>query len=134
MATYEETLVNISLDADSSLGFYTGAPGVPGSADPNWGRQYRFVKLTGAHQVGLATAPGKIVVGVMQNKPQHPGEPATVATGGVTNVHSGAAVSPGDFIVPDSVGRGVAGTEANALALAIGSCTGADQLFPALLL
>lgn len=135
MATYEETLVNITLDADSSIGFYTGVPGMPGSADPNWGRQYRFVKITGAHRAGLASATTDKILGVLQNKPQHPGEGATVAIAGVSNVHSGAAVNAGDYITCDSVGRGIAVSGgAKVRALALGSCAAIDQLFPALLI
>ena len=53
---YDEAIRSISLDADSSIAVYTGVPGLPGSADPNGGKQYRFVKVTGAGTVGLATA------------------------------------------------------------------------------
>ena len=104
---YEELLKSISLDADSSLGIYTGVPGQPGSAVPNSGKQYTFVKVTGEHQVGLATAAGDVVVGVMQNKPQKAGAAATVAISGVTNLVAGAAVSAGVSIVSDGTGRGI---------------------------
>src|SRR5690348_6494714 len=99
--SYEEKLSNVSLDADASLGIYTGVPGQPGSAVPNSGMQYRLVKMTGAHQVGLCTAAGDVVVGVMQNKPQKPGQAATVAIAGVTNVVAGAAISAGASLVSD---------------------------------
>ena len=55
---YEESLRSITLNADSSLGIYTGVPGQPGSPDPHGGKQYHFVKVTGVHQVGLADATG----------------------------------------------------------------------------
>lgn len=136
--SYEETLVNISLDADSTIGFFTGFPGMPGSTDPNWGRQYRFVKLVGAHQVGLADAAtvATKVVGVLQNKPQKASEEATVAIFGVSMVHSGAAVAAGDYIKPDSTGRGITATAGTdpLHGLAIGAAAGADQLFPMLIL
>ena len=51
---YEESLRSITLNADSSLGMYTGVPGQPGSPQPHGGKQYHFVKVTGVHQVGLA--------------------------------------------------------------------------------
>ena len=74
---YEESLRSITLNADSSLGIYTGVPGQPGSPDPHGGKQYHFVKVTGVHQVGLADATAA-VVGVLQNKPQGTGQAATV--------------------------------------------------------
>ena len=64
---YDETLKCISLDADASLGIYTGVPGQPGSAVPNSGMIYRFVKITGTHQVGLCTAATDRTFGIMQN-------------------------------------------------------------------
>ena len=63
---YEESLRSITLNADSSLGIYTGVPGQPGSPDPHGGKQYHFVKVTGVHQVGLADATAN-VVGVMSS-------------------------------------------------------------------
>lgn len=93
---YEESLRSISLNADSSLAVYTGVPGQPGSTDPNYGQQYRFVKVTGVHQVGLLTGPLEIAVGVMQNKPQVTDQAATVAIRGVTNMMAGAAITAGD--------------------------------------
>ena len=105
---YEESLRSISLDADSSLATYTGVPGLPGSADPNYAKQYSFVKVTGAHQVGLATANTDLVVGVLQNKPQVNGQAATVAIRGVSNVIVGTGgVTAGDKISSDSNGHAV---------------------------
>ena len=77
---FQEILHAITLEADASLGGYTGVPGLPGSAEPNGGNQYRFVKVTGAVTVGLADATAdEVVVGVLQNKPQDAGHAATVA-------------------------------------------------------
>src|SRR5262245_64107513 len=92
---YEESLRSITLNADSSLGIYTGVPGQPGSPDPHGGKQYHFVKITGAHQVGLADA-AAAVVGVMQNKPQGAGQAATVAIDGVSKVVSDVALTASD--------------------------------------
>ena len=55
---YEESLRSITLNADSSLGIYTGVPGQPGSPDPHGGGQYHFVIVTGVHQCGLADGTG----------------------------------------------------------------------------
>lgn len=108
---YTEALRTISLQADSSLATYTGVPGLPGSADPNWGFQFRFVKVTGDRTAGLAdTSEGEIVIGVMQNKPQVNDQAATIAFQGVTYVQCGGTVAAGDGVTTDAYGRAVVGT------------------------
>lgn len=116
--SYEENLRNLSLDADASLGIYTGISGMPGSAVPNGGLQYRFVKLTGKNTVGLATGATDEVVGVLQNKPQRPGQAATVGYEGVTNITAGGTIAVGDKLVPDATGRAVVGAAGKLRALA----------------
>jgi hypothetical protein len=133
---YEETLRNVSLDADSSLATYTGVPGLPGSASPNSGFQFRFVKVTGAHQVGLATgAANEVIVGVMQNKPQATGQAATVAVRGITMLQAGGTVAAGNIIKTDANGQGLAGTPGTdtPVGIAIGAAA-SGQLFPCLLI
>lgn len=135
---YEESLRSISLDADSSLAGYTGVPGLPGSASPNWGKAFRFVKVTGAHQVGLCTtAANEVPIGVMQNKPQVTGQAATVAIQGVSMVQSGAAVTAGAAVKVDTTGRAVTATlpadNALVVGIAVGTCAAADQLVPVLI-
>lgn len=130
--SYEETLVSITLDADASVGVYTGVAGLPGSPANNSGLQYRFVKVTGEHQCGLATAATDTVVGVLQNKPQGLGHAATVALSGVTHVEAAGAVAAGDQVTADTVGRAVTSTT-NVKGIAIHSATAAGQLIPVLL-
>lgn len=128
---YEESLRTISLNADASLAAYTGVPGMPGSPNPHWGRQYRFVQVTGANQVGLATgAEGQSVMGVMQNKPQVNGQAATVAIHGVSMVMAGAAFDAGDLVGPDSEGRAVSG---GTVGIALAAAGQANELVPVLL-
>lgn len=129
---YEESLRSISLNADASLASYTGVPGVPGSANPNYGRQYRFVKVTGANQVGLATAAGDDVIGVMQNKPQVNGQAATVSIHGVSMVMAGAAFDAGAKVGPDDQGRAVTAT-GTARGIALAAAGQANELVPVLL-
>ena len=116
---FEESLRSISLAADATLAGYTGVPGLPGSANPNSGKQYRFVKVTGEAQVGLADADDGAVIGVLQNKPQVTGAAATVAIRGVSFVVAGGTVHAGDSVCPKdtdgtaiawSAGKTVAGT------------------------
>lgn len=128
--SYEESLKSINLDVDSSLGFYTGVPGLPGSTDPNYGRMYRFVKVVSPHTVGMCTAAGDLIVGILQNKPQVAGQAGTVGIFGVSNITAGAAITAGDRLVPDSTGRAVQGGAGTWLALA--SATVANELIPAL--
>lgn len=101
---YEESLRSITLNADATVGIYTGVPGQPGSPDPHGGKQYHFVKITGAHTVGLADATNA-VVGVMQNKPQGPGNAATVAIAGVSKVVSDVAVPAGSAVKVSADGQ-----------------------------
>jgi Uncharacterized conserved protein (DUF2190) len=132
---YEESLRSISLNADSSLAVYTGVPGQPGSADPNYGQQYRFVKVTGVNQVGLITGPTQIAVGVLQNKPQVTGQAATVAIRGVSNLMAGAAVTAGALISSDANGRAITadGVDDAVYGVALTTVTGANQLVVVLL-
>lgn len=105
MAT-EQNLRSISRNADSSIGIYTGPPGMPGSTSPNLGKQYRFVKITGERQVGLCTAGADIVAGILQNKPQQAGAAATVGYEGESLVVAGVNnIAAGDKVVPDAEGR-----------------------------
>lgn len=109
---YDETIRSISLDADASIGFFTGVPGARGSLDPNGGKQFYFVDITGAHQAGLAGAGGD-AVGVLQNKPQRVGEAATVAIRGVSLVVAGAVLAPGDKVSSDANGKAIKTTGTN---------------------
>lgn len=123
--SYEESLKSISLDADASIGVYTGVPGLPGSAVPNMGMQYRFLTITGPHQVGLPAAGAK-VIGVLQNKPQKPGAASTVAYHGISNVIAGGAIDAGDLITFEAdTGKAiVAASAADAVGVAIYAADG----------
>jgi hypothetical protein len=110
---YDETQRRISLDADASLAIRTGVPGMPGSADPNSGKQYHFVKVTGEHQCGLVSGAGAPSVGVMQNKPQVLGEAAAVAISGVSLVVAGAVLTAGQPVMSGADGRAALWTTTN---------------------
>lgn len=129
---YEDTLVSITLDADSSVGIFTGVAGLPGAPANPAGLQYRWVKLTAAHTCGLVTAATDVTVGVLQNKPQGTGYASTVALSGVSMVEAGAAVAAGDTVTADSVGRAVT-SGSNIKGIAIRPATAAGQLIPVLL-
>lgn len=130
----EEGLRSITLNADDSLAVYTGVPGMVGSPNPNYGKQYRFVKVTGSRKAGLADA-DDVVVGVLQSKPQVVGQEATIGIRGVSNVMVGQVLNPGDLVVSDAEGRAVkAGAGATALGVVIESTAkAANQLASVLL-
>ena len=130
---YEETLVSITLDADASIGIYTGVPGQPGSPAPHGAKQYHFVKVTGAHTAGLTGLDEK-AVGVLQNKPQSVGAASTVAISGVSLVVADGPIEAGDNIYSDAAGRASAtGISQNINGVAIESAGGAGELIPVLL-
>lgn len=131
---YEESIRSITLNADSSVAVYTGVPGTPGAASPNGGKQYYFVKITGAHQIGLAGATDTTVIGVLQNKPQNTGNAATVAIRGVSKVAAGAAVSAGAKVYVDSTGRATSTAGSSILCgFALAAAANAGELIPVLL-
>ena len=130
--SYEESLKSISLDADDTIGIYTGVPGLPGSAKPNTGKQYTFVKVTGIHQAGLAGT-GDKVIGVLQNKPQEPGAAATIGFHGVSNVQVGAEFSAGDLITQDANGAAITGDSTNAVGIALDDGVTVGSIVPVLL-
>lgn len=120
---FEDLLKSISLSADASIAAYTGVPGLPGSAAPNTGNQYRFVKVTDAQTAGLCVA-GDGAIGVVQNKPQVVGQAATVAIFGVSLVVAGEAIAAGDLITSDAAGKAAvvgAGDATNGVAITAGS-------------
>jgi hypothetical protein len=134
---YDEAIRNITMKADSSLAGYTGVPGTPGAADPNYGNaQYRVVKIVGAKTVGRASAAADatLCLGICQSKPQVVGEGITVAIRGISKVFAGAAFSAGTLLSPDATGRLVASAGgANVVAIAIEDASGANTLTSALI-
>jgi len=130
---YEESLRSITLNADSSLGIYTGVPGQPGSPDPHGGKQYHFVVITGVHQVGLADADDTAVVGVMQNKPQGARQAATVAIAGVSKVVSDVAITAGDAIKVSADGQAAKTGSGPTVGHALSTTANAGELVDVLL-
>jgi hypothetical protein len=118
---YEESLRQISLDADPTIGIFTGTPGLPGSAVPNNGRQYYWLAVTGERMVGLATAATDPIAGILQNKPQMVGAAAGVGFAGVSMMQIGAvAVAAGDRVGPGPDGAGITVADGPGIALSSG--------------
>ena len=137
MASYEETLVSISLDADASIAVDTRPPYVdnddPAGGSAAAGFQYRFVRVTDDHTVGLYTnTSGEVPVGVLQNKPQVVGMAAQVGISGISLVEAGGDVTAGATVTPDATGRGVVGGDGSPCGIAIyGGAEG--ELIPVLI-
>lgn len=128
---YTEQLRSITLEADSSIAEATGVPGQPGASEPNSGKQYRFVKVTGSRAAGLCTgAANERAIGVLQNKPQVTGEAATVGFDGVSMVQAGSGgITAGSGVKSDGAGLAIvwaAGTDDADLCLGIATLTAAS--------
>ena len=129
---YEESLRSITLNADSSIGIYTGVPGQPGSPDPHGAKQYHFVKVTGVHQVGLADGTGPCI-GVLQNKPQGTGQAATVGFHGVSKVVSDVPLTAGAKIQVSADGQAAVLAAGTQVGIALSTTANAGELVNVLL-
>lgn len=127
---YDEALRTVSFSADSSLALFTGPPGVPGSAYPNSGNQYRFTKITGEDQVGRCSVNTDVVAGILQSKPQEAGQASTIGFSGISRIVTGGAVTAGDLLAPDAQGRGVT-DNTHGKWQATQSAGGAGEIIPA---
>lgn len=128
--TYAKTASNISSAATTG--------NVIASVPNPKGFQYRAVKLSAARTVALAnTTSNEVVVGILQNKPQIVGAACTVATHGVSLVEAGGAVTAGEPVKVDSLGRVVNATRGTDAAIYIGvavsGSTAAGQLVSVLI-
>lgn len=133
---FDESIRSITLDADASLALYTGVPGLPGSTNPNGGNQYKAVKVTGVHAVGLPSAVTDAAVGILQNKPQVTGAAATVAIRGVSKVYASKAITAGSAVYITATGQATDSTSsgtATRLGVAVSTVTAAGQLLAVLL-
>lgn len=130
---YEESLRSITLNADSSLAVYTNVPGLPGSANPNGGKQYHFVKVTGVHQCGLADA-DDTVIGVLQNKPQAAGNAATVGIRGVSKVIADGVLTAGTEVTVSADGQATSGGAGPKVGVALTSAANAGEIVSVLLM
>lgn len=109
---FDEGLRSITLIADATVGIFTGPPGMVGSTAPNTGKQFCFVKIVaGVSTVGLAVDGD--CDGVLQNKPQHPGDAATMGIAGVSVVQAGATVAAGAKVKPNGSGLAVTASGAD---------------------
>lgn len=137
MASYDESLRSITLNADSTLAKFTGAPGLPGSATGAnvAGNQYRAVVMTGAKQGGLSNANNGGVVGILQNKPQNTGNAATIGFSGISKVMMSTNITAGQVVYCDANGKG---SNSNATGVRLGvaqetSTTATGAIVPVLL-
>ena len=87
---YEEQLQSISVAAGADLSE----------------KQYRFMTINSSGELA-ATGDGLKADGVLQNKPDAQGRTGALGISGVSKLEAGAAITAGDDLAPDSVGRGV---------------------------
>lgn len=59
--------------------------------------QYRYVKMTGANQIGLCAAVTDVPIGVLQNLPKS-GKSAEVCALGVTKLRANGALAVGELV------------------------------------
>ena len=69
-------------------------------------KQYHFVTLDSSAKAALSAA-GGLVDGVLQDKPDGADKDAAVATSGQSKVMAGDAVTSGDLVASDDLGRAV---------------------------
>jgi hypothetical protein len=100
----ERNLTLISLPAAADL-----------SAD-----QFHIVAIDASGRAALATGTVSKVIGVLYNKVSGTAYGAQVAIAGVARVVAGGSVAPGDYIVSDGAGFGIAGT--GATSQVVGRC------------
>lgn len=100
------------------------------SAESN---QYRAVKVTGPFTVGLATALGESVEGILLNKPGL-GQPAEIMTTGVGPGLAGAAIAAGDRVMTAADGRIITAATAGSriIGRALEAATAANQVITVL--
>jgi hypothetical protein len=91
------------------------------------------VKVTGAHQCGLADA-DDTAIGVLQNKPQNAGNAATVGIRGVSKVVCDAAVTAGAAITVSADGQATTGGAGPKVGVALTSTANAGELVSVLLM
>lgn len=82
-------------------------PGVTAAADLS-GKVYHLVRFSAARTVNQASeAVNSGLAGVLQNKPDASGQPATVAYLGVSKVVAGGTITANDWLTTDSSGRAI---------------------------
>jgi hypothetical protein len=106
-------------------------PGLKAAADLS-ALRWRIMKLSAEKIVNKCTAATDHCIGVLTDKPAAAGRACAVADKGVVPVEAGAAVSIGDLITSDSVGRGITSSPSTAnhgvIGKALTAATAAGQL------
>lgn len=75
-------------------------------------KQFYCVKVTGSRTVGLASAGGEAVYGILQNKPTL-GQAADVGCLGISKAAAGNTFSAGALLMTDGTGRLITATSSN---------------------
>lgn len=108
-------------------GAQTNLVGVTAAADLST-HQYKLVKMSSTG-IALNTTSGGICHGVLQNKPNALGQPATVTFVGVSKVKAGAAVAKGAEFMSNATGLAITATSTNrALGVVLEAATAANDI------
>ncbi len=105
---------------------------VPAGADLS-AKQYRFGTIAADGQVD-PTGAGLLADGVIQDDPDTAGDACRLGIAGVSKVEAGDAVTMGDIVQSDSVGRAITtATDKQNLGRALAAATAAGDYIPVLL-
>lgn len=119
----------------TTQGPYESIPGLLATGDLS-SQQYKIVKLSTATagSVKVSAAATDDSIGVLQNDPVN-GQPAVVATGGVTKVLAEASVTIGAWVASSTTGRAKVTTTANdnVVGMALDASSSAGDLIRVLL-
>jgi hypothetical protein len=89
---------------------------LPSAADLS-ATQFRFVNADATGKAAVPAAAGR-VIGVRQNKPKA-NEATTIVASGISMVEAGAAVTAGDDVASDNVGRAITAAGATTIVAGI---------------
>lgn len=122
MAT-ESPLIHDGSQTTANSDLSTGLDGQGGSG------QFLAVKVVGNRLVDLCTSGADYAYGILQNKPAA-GQAADVGIMGVSKAMSGASVTAGAYLMPDSNGRLVTATTTNSrIAIALETAPAVSTVF-----
>lgn len=99
-------------------------PGQIASADLS-AKQFYFVDI-GASGAAVIGTEGIAADGVLQNKPAAAGRAATIASGGVSKVVAGAAITKGAHVMSSSAGKAITATSGKTILGTALEAAGAD--------
>ena len=83
---------------------------------------YRIVRVNGANQVGLSTAPADAICGVTTDEATKSNQAIAVAVDGIAKVYCNDTISAGGLVMTNGAGQGVPAVATTAGVYALGIC------------